>query len=375
MPFLYQFKDLSSGNINAWSWDFGDGNSSSMQNPVHRYEQEGTYQVCLTVTDINNPDSCYDQSCLDVVTREYYSLGGLVFAGDHPLNNPLHEGDTGVAYLYRATGDQMVFVESHPFYEYGYYAFGFLLPGNYLVKVGLTPGSTHYGTFFTTYLGDGTIWQDATHITISDTNHYSAEIHMYPVLFGAAGSGKISGYVKYEQFNGADMPPAGQTTVILSNNARTPIRYTLPETSGYYEFTGLPFGTYFLTADATGKPSTQVTVTLSDNHPTGENINLVIFGSNVQGIPEEVVSGLTILPVYPNPAIDELNVRISSPDNYTLNLMISDLAGRTYEKLDVKVVPGLNLLTIPVASLPKGVYFIRLNPSASFLPVTGKFIK
>lgn len=35
----------------SWSWDFGDGNTSTEQNPVHVYDQGGYYIVSLTVTD------------------------------------------------------------------------------------------------------------------------------------------------------------------------------------------------------------------------------------------------------------------------------------------------------------------------------------
>jgi PKD repeat protein len=48
------FTDTSSdadGTIAAWSWDFGDGNSSSTQNPEHSYADAGSYTVMLTVTD------------------------------------------------------------------------------------------------------------------------------------------------------------------------------------------------------------------------------------------------------------------------------------------------------------------------------------
>ncbi|MEO0724666.1 MAG: PKD domain-containing protein [Bacteroidota bacterium] len=45
----YQFIDFSLGVASAWLWDFGDGNTSSEQNPVHTYELEGTYQVSLTI--------------------------------------------------------------------------------------------------------------------------------------------------------------------------------------------------------------------------------------------------------------------------------------------------------------------------------------
>ena len=38
-------------NIASWNWDFGDGGSSTQQNPVHTYAASGIYNVKLTVTD------------------------------------------------------------------------------------------------------------------------------------------------------------------------------------------------------------------------------------------------------------------------------------------------------------------------------------
>jgi chitodextrinase len=39
------------GRVVAWSWDFGDGATSTEQNPTHTYASAGTYRVTLTVTD------------------------------------------------------------------------------------------------------------------------------------------------------------------------------------------------------------------------------------------------------------------------------------------------------------------------------------
>lgn len=50
-----QFTDVSTsslGNVQSWAWTFGDGGTSSIQNPVHTYAAPGTYNVTLTVTDI-----------------------------------------------------------------------------------------------------------------------------------------------------------------------------------------------------------------------------------------------------------------------------------------------------------------------------------
>lgn len=39
------------GTITAWAWDFGDGQTSTEQNPVHQYAANGMYSVTLSVTD------------------------------------------------------------------------------------------------------------------------------------------------------------------------------------------------------------------------------------------------------------------------------------------------------------------------------------
>ena len=47
------FTDLSTvatGNITGYSWNFGDGSSSTQQNPIHAYASPGNYTVSLTVT-------------------------------------------------------------------------------------------------------------------------------------------------------------------------------------------------------------------------------------------------------------------------------------------------------------------------------------
>jgi PKD repeat protein len=58
-PFIVQFKDLSTNNPTTWSWQFGDGTSSSEQNPRHIYPQEGAYDVRLTVSNAYGSDTAY----------------------------------------------------------------------------------------------------------------------------------------------------------------------------------------------------------------------------------------------------------------------------------------------------------------------------
>ncbi|MFK8104362.1 MAG: PKD domain-containing protein [Saprospiraceae bacterium] len=58
--FPVDFVDNSSGDINTWAWDFGDGNTSDEQNPSHIYDTEGTYTVSLTIAG-DSCDNVYEQ--------------------------------------------------------------------------------------------------------------------------------------------------------------------------------------------------------------------------------------------------------------------------------------------------------------------------
>ncbi len=50
-PLQVQFTDLSTGNILLRYWDFGDGNTSMDQNPVHIFADTGSYTIQLIVSD------------------------------------------------------------------------------------------------------------------------------------------------------------------------------------------------------------------------------------------------------------------------------------------------------------------------------------
>ena len=49
-PLTVNFQDLSTGAI-SWQWNFGDGNTSTLQNPVHNYPSYGNDTVTLVVTN------------------------------------------------------------------------------------------------------------------------------------------------------------------------------------------------------------------------------------------------------------------------------------------------------------------------------------
>ena len=56
-PLTVQFNDRSTGSPTSWSWDFGDGSTSSDQSPSHIYTASGQYDVALTISDGTNSDT------------------------------------------------------------------------------------------------------------------------------------------------------------------------------------------------------------------------------------------------------------------------------------------------------------------------------
>ena len=58
----------SNGIPDTWSWDFGDGQTSTEQNPTHTYTEDGVYNVCLTITGQMGDVECESTFCEEVYT-------------------------------------------------------------------------------------------------------------------------------------------------------------------------------------------------------------------------------------------------------------------------------------------------------------------
>jgi len=101
---LITFTDESNdadGTIDSWDWDFGDGNTSTLQNPTHAYSSQGFYTVSLTVED--------DSGDSDTVTHEIIvnNMTALAVQTKHDRGFPIRhalDGDWGGAQSFTVDG-------------------------------------------------------------------------------------------------------------------------------------------------------------------------------------------------------------------------------------------------------------------------------
>ncbi len=87
-PFAVTFSDLStvsSGYIAGWEWDYGDNSNSYTQNPTHVFDEEGSFDVALTVTtdigctdDITNTIGVYPPPQVQVPEPYNICIGNVV---------------------------------------------------------------------------------------------------------------------------------------------------------------------------------------------------------------------------------------------------------------------------------------------------------
>ena len=123
VPMTVTFIDQSTGLPTSWNWDFGDGSTSSEQNPTHFYLKEGIYTVTIIVKNSFGTDSRVRKDLITVgggaavdfvADRTTAGIGQFVTFTDLSANNPTNwvwdfgDGTTGTGakpdHAYHALG-------------------------------------------------------------------------------------------------------------------------------------------------------------------------------------------------------------------------------------------------------------------------------
>jgi PKD repeat protein len=132
-PLTVNFTDLSTGDVTGWSWFFGDGQTSTEQNPTNVYANVGDYNVTLTVTGPEGNDSEIRVDYVTVGTPGVANFASSEPTGTAPLTVNFIDLSTNTTGRIWDFGDGATDSAPYPSHEY-------TDPGTYTVTLIATGG-------------------------------------------------------------------------------------------------------------------------------------------------------------------------------------------------------------------------------------------
>lgn len=359
--FRFKFVDeTENDNIKSWHWDFGDGETSSMENPEHVYTKYGMYKVNLTiVAEINgNEIVSYISKYVHIARISFYHMGGHCKVDQFPV-------DKGQAILYRVDEDEVLipFDTTALNDTLGHYYFYQVPEGNYCIKTQPNKNSEFYGTMMPTYYGDSEFWSSAK---IIKHNHTDFEYHVNLVESSGlpAGDGQISGKITFTStdrdgnaYNSSGVP------IYLLDAFNNPMGYQYSNENSSFSFDNLAMGTYWIYPEVTGFDLNKEIIELSEVIPVIKDVDILINTDAVYLIFPDVAElhDNYVSQPYPNPASNLVSIEVNAKNNKNLKLEVIDLQGKTWISETLNLKSGLNKNSIQTSMLTPGIYFLRLT--------------
>lgn len=359
----YFFRDLTeSENIISWKWDFGDGNTSTEQNPVHIYDETGVFKVLFTVTfDIKGIITTNTISGRIYISKSsFFHLGGHAFTQYFPV-------DVGLAYLYLVDSvDQYIPVDTVQIDTLGFYIFYQIPVGDYVIKTQPDKDSEYYGEMMPTYYGNVMYWNNAEIIHHNNTN-WEYDIHMMHLEYLPNGDCSLDGNVTYGNLGSSILEiPAENVDLYLFDNNNNLLASHYSNEEGFFGFCELHTGTYWIYPEITGMDCDTLQINLNDENPNATGIEIVIGPNGPDFIFDNKLENNIISNLFPNPTNSNINVEFDLDNNEIIFAEILDIQGRKVFSQQAENFVLNGKLSINVSSLKKGTYILNLR-SGSFI--------
>lgn len=355
-----QFTDYSvSGDslnpIIGWTWNFGDGETSALQNPMHDYVVAGVYYVCLTVWNNNGCQSTYcDSINVGSGNPSNNIISGTVYTSNSSVANN--------AYVFLLRFDypnSQLVPQDADVTQNGAYLFSAVPNGDYVVKAALTPNDPLYAVRIPTYYTSAFLWNFGDVITINNNSYTGADIHMIEGS-NPGGPGFIGGSVDWADTLRAATDFSGATVVLQTIDGNN-IGFAIADANGDYSFPNLAYGTYKLYADFpgyTGNP-TFVTITPITDSITGTQV--LLGPATITGVEE--TSAIDNISLYPNPTTDNATLVVEATKTAQLNLTVVNMMGQVVGSQTINAFAGKNIVQLNTDGLAQGVYSLVLRDS------------
>ena len=324
----------------TYLWDFGDGNTSTQQYPIHQYNSFGSYVACVTITDANQ---CTSTDC-DTIT---ISGGGCSVTANGI--------DTAGSWFFwaNATG-------AAPFTYY--WDFG---DGNTSTQANPSHVYAQAGTY-------------QACVTITDANQCTST-SCTTITVGGGGGGCSASFTLSTDSLGNNLLVSSTSS---SGQGSISYLWTMGDGSSYTQqnppqHTYAQAGSYMICLTISEIVNNQVvcTDTYCDTISVGGGSSLnIFFSSSIQTGLFEAPTTLNELELFPNPVSSQATLLIHSSENANATVTVFNATGQVMvdQALDLNV--GENRIDLPVQHLSQGMYFVRVG-TANGEALDSKFIK
>jgi PKD repeat protein len=118
-PLNVIFTDKSTGTPTKWQWNFGDGTTSTQQNPTHKYSKSEVYTVSLTVKNAKGSNTVTKTDYITVITKPVSNFTSSVTSGKAPLTVTFTDKSTGTPGVWKwSFGDGTTSTLKNPTHKY-----------------------------------------------------------------------------------------------------------------------------------------------------------------------------------------------------------------------------------------------------------------
>lgn len=366
------FTDLTSGDPTEWDWDFGDGATSTDQNPVHTYVTNGVYNVCLTATNALGSST----TCQDVVIATYVPPTVLfTYAGDPTVTftDLSTEDPTSWSWDF---GDGSFSTEQNPVHT-------FTADGTYNVCLTATNdigsntgceavviGSYPAPEALFSYTGDPdvaftdlsvntTLWfwnfDDGSFSSEANPVHTFTSNGTYNVCLEASGPGGVDVYCEDVEVSNVVFVPvtdfdfflgAGGAVSFVDVSTNSPTAWAWDFGDGATSTEQDPIHTYTTAGD--------YNVCLTASNAAGSDTECKIIG--VTAIQD---MHATTLQAYPNPASTVVSVTLPEPSAIVQIRIVNTLGQTVWQSANTPVIGST--LTLDVEHLAAGTYTVYMD--------------
>jgi len=357
LPNTYDFFDYSSGNVTNWLWDFGDGTTSTQQNPTHTYANTGAgfYLVCLTVEEydpITQALICTDNYCDSIyLMNQPSSCIADFYAQDLGNNEAIF---TNLSYPQTGTtwfGFAEVYID-----------FG---DGTNALNIG--------GTINHTYPNDGTYYVCVEVVESDSSGNVICTDFYCDSVTVTSGAIPCQANFCWQQDSVVVWNPNGGTTGIMSNvytfcDLSTPVgmiqswQWDMGDNGvgQYLQNTSSSSQIPIYEFDTNGVYNVCLTIVTMGGQCTSTTCDSVDFLMMQGQTSVEETHAFETLKLYPNPANDKLTVNLISNTSGKLYIRLVNMVGQTLSYEDITIFNGAINHSLDISEIKNGIYSVEV---------------